>query len=780
MKKETYILPFLALQRITVVPGMVIHFDVNRKKSMNAIEEIMSDTSQGQNMYVATQKNNQTTEPHMADMYEIGTIVEIKQVIKLPNAVMRVVVEGIQKARTKELLTRGDILYAKVESIPDDPVVPGRLESKAMCSNLHELVKLYAIANPMVSRDVLNQLFSVEDIKTLLANILSDFPMDYRDRQHLLEISEISTQFEETARIIAEMTEILRIKEELGQKVSAKVNKNQKDYVMHEQMKAIQEELGENDTDLDAQEYLNRTEQLVASQEVKEKLQKEIRRYKVLSAGSSESNVVRGYIETLLELPWDKQSQDNQDIKRAKEILDKDHYGLHKVKERILEYLAVRTYAGGGSTPVICLVGPPGTGKTSIAKSVARALDREYVRVCLGGVRDEAEIRGHRKTYVGAMPGRMIDALRRAKVKNPVILLDEIDKLSKDYRSDTASALLEVLDSEQNIHFRDHYVELPTDLSQVLFIATANDISEMSRPLLDRMEIIEINSYTVNEKMHIAKEYLIPKQCETAGLARNAVKITDSALLSMIEHYTREAGVRNLERQIMHVCRKAVTEFLEDHQPTDRFVPVKVSGRNLEYYLGKRKYMKDTINRKAQTGIVRGLAWTSVGGDTLQIEVNIMPGKGNLILTGQMGNVMQESAKIALSYVRTLAGKDYIVSENYFETHDFHLHIPEGAVKKDGPSAGITMATALLSAVSGKRVDNNAAMTGEITLRGEVLAVGGLKEKLLAANIAGVKIVFVPLDNKADIEELNEEIIGDMTIVYVAKMRQVIEKIFVA
>lgn len=781
MKKRSFKLPFIALRGICVVPGMVINFDVSRRKSVRAIEEVMNNPAGDQRVFIVAQKNLEASEPKLKDMYKIGTISTVKQVIKLPNGIIRVVVEGEEKAEIDTLLECRDVLYAKVDVIEEDKVKPPALVEKAMCRNLHELLKLYAAANPQTNREIAKQLIETTDINKLVEHFMTEFPIDYADRQKLLEITSLETKFEEIARILAEETEILRIKDDLSQKVTKKVEKNQREYVLREQLKVLHEELDGEDTESEVDEYYSMADKLEASEEVKLRINKEIKRYKTLSSGSAEANVCRGYIETLLDLPWDKTSIDNNDIAKAKKILDGDHYGLEKVKERILEFLAVRAYTDKGDSPIICLVGPPGTGKTSIAKSVARALNKEYVRICLGGVRDEAEIRGHRKTYVGAMPGRIIEGLRAAKVKNPLMLLDEIDKISNDYRSDTSAALLEVLDGEQNKHFRDHYVEQPVDLSQVLFIATANDVSEMPRPLLDRMEIIEINSYTANEKLHIAKDYLIPKQLEKAGLKKNSIRFTDKALYTIMENYVKEAGVRNLERSIAHICRKAVADFLTENpdaagNPSVKFKTVHVNERNLADFLGKKKYRPDSVEGRNESGVVRGLAWTGVGGDTLMIEVNTMPGKGNLQLTGQMGDVMQESAKIAMSYVRSIAASDYGVDGEYFENTDFHLHIPEGAVPKDGPSAGITMTTALLSAVLNKRVRNDIAMTGEITLKGRVLPVGGLKEKMLAAKTAGVKLVIVPEKNRADIEELSEEITGGMKIEYASTFKQVLKK----
>lgn len=780
MKKSYIELPFIALRGINAVPGMVVNFDVSRRKSVHAIEEVMTDASGGQRIFITAQKNIEVSEPKLKDMYQIGTISVIKQVIKLPNSILRVVAEGERRARVKGLLEYNDMLYASLEMLEEDTKKPNDLVEKAMCRNLHELLKLYAAAGPGTGRESIKQLIEINDINKLINRFMMDFPIDYTQRQRLLEMTRLQERFEAVAELLSQETQILRIRDDLSQKVSQKVEKNQREYVLREQLKVIHEELDGEDTQSETDEYYAAADRLEASSEVKERIRKEIKRYKTLSGSSSEASVTRGYIETLLELPWDKMSQDNNNVAKAKAILNEDHYGLEKVKERILEFLAIRAYSDKCDSPVICLTGPPGTGKTSIAKSIARALDRQYVRICLGGVRDEAEIRGHRKTYVGAMPGRIIEALRAAKVKNPLILLDEIDKMSNDYRSDTASAMLEVLDGEQNKSFRDHYVELPVDLSQVLFIATANDVSELPRPLLDRMEIIEINSYTDNEKLHIAKDYLIKKQLAKAGLSGNSLHFTDKAVYTIMEGYVKEAGVRSLERSIAHICRKAVADFLVEcpeaaDNPAIKFRRVNVSEKNIAYYLGKRKYYRDSLGMSDRVGVVRGLAWTSAGGDTLTVEAAVMPGKGNLQITGQVGDVMHESAQIAMSCARSAALKDYDVDSGYFDANDIHIHIPEGAVPKDGPSAGITMAVAVLSAVTGKKVNGRLAMTGELTLKGRVLPVGGLKEKLLAANKAGVKSVLVPKENKADIEELSSEITGNMKIEYVTTLKQVIE-----
>ena len=772
MKKVT--LPTIALRCMTVLPDMVIHFDISRKKSINAVKKAMED---GQKIFLLTQRDEQISDPDKDDLYNVGTVAQIKQIIKLPDSITRVMVEGAYKANVNDVYTENNMLISDITPAEDiNHNLPDELTSKAMVDMIHELLRRFAAVNVRISRDIVNKWLSIYDLQSLFRRVVIDYPMTYINRQHFLEISDVNVFYENLAKLIMEDIEISRIKDELAEKVKAKVNKNQKDYIIREQMKVLSEELDGDGNVSETDEFYERLQKLDADEMIKESISKEIRRYKMLSQGSSEANVERGYIETLLAMPWDKESCDNTDLDRANEILDRDHYGMTKIKERILETLAVRNVCPNADTPIICLVGPPGTGKTSIARSVADALNKEYVRICLGGVKDEAEIRGHRKTYVGAMPGRIIAALKQCKVKNPLMLLDEIDKMSSDYKSDTASALLEVLDSEQNSHFVDHYIELPTDLSKVLFIATANDISQVSRPLLDRMEIIEINSYTKNEKLHIAKEHLIPKQIKKNGLLKKHIRISDKAVEKIIDSYTREAGVRSLEREISKICRKAVRKLYLDGKIIEDFKQVSVTEKNLEEYLGKEKFSNDVVNKKNETGIVRGLAWTSVGGETLEIEVNTMPGGGELILTGQMGDVMKESARIALSYVKSVAcTKKYGVAQKFFEENDIHLHIPEGAVPKDGPSAGVTMATALLSAAAEIPVDAKLAMTGEVTLRGRVLKIGGLKEKLLAAKTAGVKRVVVPKDNMADIEEFDAEITDNIEIVYAEDMSDVLK-----
>ncbi len=772
MEQKTEILPAIALRGLTVLPGMIIHFDISREKSIAALEKAMVGS---QRVFLITQKQGEIQEPEREDLYSVGCIAVAKQLVKLPEHIIRVMVEGLERAQLIHLDTEGSYFLAETEKlIPASELEPlDYITAEAMVRMVKDKLEEYARINPRMIKEVLPNLMMINDLEELLDQTVIQIPWDYRLRQEVLEAPFLTVRYEHVIHSLVREVEVAKIKREFQMKVKAAVDKNQKDYILREQLKVIRRELGEDNVLTDADEYSRQVKALKADKEVKEKLEKEIGRLKTMPGGSQEGNVIRTYIETLLELPWKKASKDNNDIRHAEKILDEDHYGLTKVKERILEYLAVRALTNKGTSPILCLVGPPGTGKTSIARSMARALNKKYVRISLGGIRDEAEIRGHRKTYVGAMPGRLVEGLRQAGVANPLMLLDEIDKVSQDYKGDTSSALLEVLDSEQNVRFRDHYVEVPIDLSQVMFIATANTTQTIPGPLLDRMEVIEVNSYTENEKFHIAKEYLVEKQREKNGLSTKELSFSDHALEKIIHNYTREAGVRNLERRIGDICRKAAREFLEDKRRV-----IKVTETSLEKYLGKEKVTFEDANEEDQVGIVRGLAWTSVGGDTLQIEVNEMPGKGNLQLTGQMGDVMKESAQTALTYVRSVCPK-YAVADDYFEKHDIHIHIPEGAVPKDGPSAGITMAAAMLSAVIGKKVKAKVAMTGEITLRGRVLPIGGLKEKILAAKMAHIKTVLVPEKNRADIAELSKEITKGLEILFVAQMEDVVKNAFV-
>ncbi len=765
-------LPLVALRGLTVLPDMIIHFDLTRKFSKAAVEHAMTETQQ---IFLVAQKNPEQEEPRAEDLYQMGTVALVKQITKLPNDVDRVLVEGLYKAKmTKTNDCEGEYFNAVIEKIEDTQESMDEVEQEAMSRSLKEVFATYVKFYPKIGKS-LGKYFSEPNKLSFLVNqVAINVPLTYEQKQELLETTDLKEQCTLLITMLMNEAQIASIRSQLAAKIKEKIDKNQRDYILREQLDYIRGELGDKDEDSELAQFTEALEKLKADKEVKDKIKKEISRYKTIMGASSESAVERAYIETLLDLPWNKVSKDTIDMDKAEDVLNRDHYGLEKVKERILEYLAVRALTSKGEAPILCLVGPPGTGKTSIAKSIADALNRKYVRICLGGVRDEAEIRGHRRTYIGAMPGRIANGLRQAGVGNPLMLLDEIDKVSSDYKGDTSSALLEVLDPEQNSHFRDHYVELPLDLSKVLFIATANDAGNIPRPLLDRMELIEVGSYTANEKFHIAKEHLLEKELSRNGLSKEQLTISDSALKEIIEHYTREAGVRGLERTIGSICRKAAREILQK-----KSTGVHVTGRNLEKYLGKPRFRADMANESDDVGIVRGLAWTSVGGDTLQIEVNIMAGKGEVVLTGQLGDVMKESAMTGISYIRSIADQ-YKIAPDYFKEHDFHIHIPEGAVPKDGPSAGITMATAVLSAITQIPVKCKVAMTGEITLRGRVLPIGGLKEKLLAAKTAGITKVLVPKDNEKDVEEISREIKAGMEIVYVEHMEEVIENAFAA
>ncbi len=763
------ILPVVALRGMTILPDMVIHFDVSRSPSVKAVEQAML---RDQKVLLVTQRDTGAEQPGPGDLYRIGTIAEIKQVIKLPHGIMRILAQGLERGEICSFERDSEYLEAEVVRFGPETEEFSAAGREAMVRNLLETFHEYCRESGRAGKDLERQAGETTELSRLMSLIMINIPFYYEEKQRLLEAANLSERYELLCVLLNNEIEIMRYKRELQEKVKARVEKNQKEYLLREQLKLIREELGEDTAGSDAEHFTEELQKLKASKEVKGRIQKEIDRFKNIGNNSSESAVLRGYIETLLALPWDKASKDSADIKRSEKILDEDHYGMEKVKERVLEFLAVRTLTKKGSSPILCLVGAPGTGKTSIARSIARALNKKYVRICLGGVRDEAEIRGHRRTYVGALPGRIAAGMRQAGVKNPLMLLDEIDKVSSDFRGDTASALLEVLDSEQNSHFQDHYVEIPMDLSEVLFIATANDTHTIPRPLLDRMELIEVSSYTENEKEHIAREHLIRKQMEKNGLREGQLTISPRALQRLIHSYTREAGVRQLERKLGELCRKAARETLEHDKKS-----VKLTENNLEKYLGKPRYTFDMANETDEVGIVRGLAWTSVGGDTLQIEVNIMPGKGELSLTGQLGDVMKESARTGLSYIRSVSG-DYGIEKEFFQEHDIHIHIPEGAVPKDGPSAGITMATAMLSAITGIPVYASVAMTGEITLRGRVLPIGGLKEKLLAAKSAGIKTVLVPARNKRDVEEISSEIRKGLEIIYVEQMKDVLEAAF--
>lgn len=750
------------------MPEMIVHFDVSRERSIAAIQQAMVEE---QEIFLVAQKSIETENPGQDDVYEIGTVASVKQLIKLSKKVVRVLVEGKNRAVLKKIEETDPYLRAEVEVLEEQEItIPDDLNAEAMMRGLKEIITEYAAKNGKISKESVAEFLDITDLKRLVNEVAANIPLKYKDQQELLEELDFWSRYEKLSLKLVNEMQIMEIKEELQRKVKNKVDKHQKEYLLREQLKVIREELGEDTTFSDADEFEEACSKLDAPEEVKEKLHKEIGRFKNTIGSQAENGVIRTYIETILEMPWNKRAEDNTDINYAKEVLEADHYGLEQVKERILEFLAVRTLTQKGESPILCLVGPPGTGKTSIAKSLARSLKKPFVRISLGGVRDEAEIRGHRKTYVGAMPGRIANGIRTAGVKNPVLLLDEIDKVSTDYKGDTFSALLEVLDSEQNSKFRDHYLEVPLDLSEVTFITTANTLQTIPRPLLDRMEIIEITSYTENEKLHIAIEHLIPKQLEKHGITAEQLSFSKKAIWKIAHNYTKEAGVRQLEREIGNICRKAAKELL-----TTEKEKITVTDRNLHKFLGKEKYSYQMANAAPEVGIVRGLAWTSVGGDTLQIEVNIMPGKGEIMLTGQLGDVMKESARAGISYIRSVS-KKYAIAEDFFEKHDIHVHIPEGAVPKDGPSAGITMATAMLSAVTGKKVRADLAMTGEITLRGRVLPIGGLKEKLLAAKNAGIQTVLIPKENTADVEELSSEITKGLEIIPVETMEEVLKK----
>lgn len=767
MKQPISILPAIALRGTTILPDMIVHFDVSRERSIKAIEAAMLHD---QKIFLVTQKDPEVEKPELSELYQVGTVAYIKQVVKLPHDLLRVLVEGIERAELLGLEQEEPFLKAETALFEPDGAQYTKSLKEAMFRSIQELFQRYCMESGKISKDLAAQIMNITELEELIPQIAVNVPLTYQNKQKILEAVSLENQYEVLAVILNNEIEVLQIGHDLQRKLKARVDKNQRDYILREQLKLIREELGEENTADTAEEYRQKAEALDAPQEVKDKLNKEIDRFKSMNNAAAESSVLSTYIETLLGLPWNKKSEDSTDLKEAWKILEEGHYGLKDVKERIMEFLAVRKLTSGGKSPILCLVGPPGTGKTSIAKSVAEALHKKYVRICLGGVRDEAEIRGHRKTYVGAMPGRITAALSQAGVSNPLMLLDEIDKTSSDYKGDTSAALLEVLDPEQNNHFNDHYVEVPQDLSEVLFIATANDMDGIPRPLLDRMEVIEISGYTENEKEHIAKDHLIPKQLEVNGIPEGKLKIQTPALRKIITLYTREAGVRGLERKIGQICRKAAREIMENDQKK-----VTVNSKNLENYLGKARYSYLMANKKDEVGIARGLAWTQVGGDTLQIEVNVMPGKGELVLTGQLGDVMKESAQAGISYIRSVADK-YGIAPEFFQENDIHVHIPEGAVPKDGPSAGITMATAMLSAIIGREVRADVAMTGEITLRGHVLPIGGLKEKLLAAKYAKIKQVLVPKDNKPDIQEMDAEILDGLKISFVDNMNEVLHE----
>ncbi|MDD7143749.1 endopeptidase La [Bariatricus sp. HCP28S3_C2] len=760
-------MPMVALRGMTIMPEMVVHFDISRKRSIEAVQEAMAGD---QKIFLIAQRDIEVDNPEMKDLYRVGTVATVKQILKLPKQIIRVLVSGEERAVLEHLEVSDPYMRGYIKILDEEtPLLTGELNKEAMVRGLREMYVEYAMRNPKITKDMVNQIQQITDLRKMVNQVAANLPIAYTDLQEILEETDFMKQYELLAFKLVNEVQIMNIRDEIQNKVKERVDKHQREYILREELKLIREELGDDTTLSDAEEFANAVEALEAPEEVKEKLRKEVRRFKNSLQSPAEAGVVRTYIETMLEMPWDKRAEDFTDLTYAKNLLEEEHYGLEEVKERVLEFLAVRALTKKGDSPILCLVGPPGTGKTSIARSLAKALKKPYVRISLGGVRDEAEIRGHRKTYVGAMPGRIANGIKAAGVKNPLLLLDEIDKVSTDYKGDTFSALLEVLDSEQNNKFRDHYLEVPLDLSEVTFVTTANTLQTIPRPLLDRMEVIEISSYTENEKLHIAEEHLIPKQLERHGLTKDQLTISKGVVWKMARNYTKEAGVRQLEREIGNICRKAAKEIFEHDKKR-----IQVTERNLVKYLGKEKYTYQMANAEDEVGIVRGLAWTSVGGDTLQIEVNVMPGKGEIMLTGQLGDVMKESARTGISYIRSISEAQNVPAD-FFEKHDIHIHIPEGAVPKDGPSAGITMATAMFSAITGKKVCADLAMTGEITLRGRVLPIGGLKEKLLAAKNAGIHTVLVPKENTKDVEEISSEITKGLEIIPVAHMREVLE-----
>lgn len=771
MTNQNIVLPAIALRGTTILPGMIVHFDVSKERSVKAIEAAMLHD---QKIFLVTQIDPEVESPDLAGVYHVGTIAYIKQVVKLPQNLFRVLVEGTGRATLVKFEQEFPFIRSEITPVDEEEMQMPEPVMEAMHRSLKELFHRYCMENGKVSKELVAQILNIDNVEELVEQIAVNIPLSYQNKQKILEALTLEERYEVLGAILGNEIEIMQIGRDLQKKVKARIDKNQREYILREQLKLIREELGEDNTADDAEEFKKKLQELQAGDEVKEKISKEIERFKNTNSNVSENAVLRGYIETMLALPWEKKSTDSDDLKEAWKVLQEGHYGLKDVKERVMEFLSVRKLTHKGKSPILCLVGPPGTGKTSIARSIAEAMHKKYVRICLGGVRDEAEIRGHRKTYVGAMPGRITAALQQAGVSNPLMLLDEIDKTSSDYKGDTSAALLEVLDPEQNSRFMDHYIEVPQDLSEVLFIATANDVQGIPRPLLDRMELIEIAGYTENEKEHIAKEHLIPKQMEENGIEKGKLTIQSAALKKIINNYTKEAGVRNLERTIGQICRKTARLIMEEDKKK-----VTVTSKNLSDFLGKEHFNYLMANKKDEIGISRGLAWTQVGGDTLQIEVNVMPGKGELMLTGQLGDVMKESAQAGITYIRSIAS-DYKVEPEFFQENDIHVHIPEGAVPKDGPSAGITMATAILSAIIKKPVRADLAMTGEITLRGRVLPIGGLKEKLLAAKYAKIKEVLVPAENKPDIQELDKEITDGLTITFVSSMKEVLNKALVS
>lgn len=762
-------LPMIIVRGLIVFPKALVHFDMVREKSIAALEEAMAGN---QTAFLTMQRDITLENPQYDDIEKIGTICRIKQVVKMPGGMVRVLVEGVSRAKI-DLIVKSEPYFKTVVSefvCPEDETVSDT-EYEALQRRLVSEFQAYCANNRKLNPEAVFALESIENPSEFTDAVASNLQIKTKDKQLILNTFSVKERMEKLITILARETEILEYDNEINRKVKENIDENQKEYFLREQLKVIQEELGDKDgIGLEIEEYKERLEEVGAPKEVYEKCMQELERMQKMPYGNPEANVIRNYVGWICDLPWAKSTQEKLDLSEARKILDRDHYGLEKVKERILEYLAVKKTTGSLSGPILCLVGPPGVGKTSVARSIAESLGKNYVRISLGGVRDEAEIRGHRKTYIGAMPGRIINALKQAKSNNPLMLFDEIDKMSNDFRGDPASAMLEVLDSEQNNRFRDHYLEVDFDLSKVLFIATANTLETVPRPLLDRMEILELSGYTSEEKFHICKKHLLPKQLAKHGLSGKVLKVSDSAIRAVIDYYTREAGVRSLERKIGDICRKAALKLLEDEgQQT-----IKVTAKNLEDFLGKRIFSVETVSKKNEIGVVTGLAWTQAGGDTLSVEVNVMKGSGKLELTGQLGDVMQESAKAAISYIRSNAAH-LGIDEEFYKNMDIHIHVPEGATPKDGPSAGITIATALASALSGRRVNHEVAMTGEITLRGRVLPIGGLKEKTLAAYRAGIKTILIPAENKKDIDELEKVVKDNVKIIPVTSMDEVLQ-----
>lgn len=768
MSKEINNMPVLPLRGVTVFPEMVMHFDVGREKSLKALEKAMKENEM---ILVVTQRDADIDEPSQSDLYTIGTIAEIKQMAKIGDGQYKVLVKGTTRAKILEM-EDNHYLSAKIE-ILNSEVPEESIEQEALVRNIGDLFEKYAGLNSRITEEVLYGILNLKDSAEMVDIIIGHIVLDVEKKQDILECLDIRERMYKTVQILQDEIEVLSIQKEILAKVKANIDQSQKEYYLREQIKVIQEQLGDKDgLQADLAKYEEKMKALNLPEEVKEKLQKEIKKLKNTPSTSPDSGNIRTYIETILDLPWDKSTKENNELKKAQTILNKEHYGLDKIKERVMEYLAVRKLSKETISPILCLVGPPGVGKTSVARSIAHATGRNYVRISLGGVRDEAEIRGHRRTYVGAIPGRFVYGLTEAKSNNPLMLLDEIDKMSNDFKGDPSAALLEILDGNQNNAFKDHYLEVPVDLSDVLFVATANSLSGIPKPLLDRMEIIEVSSYTVLEKLEIAQKYLLPNQLKKHHLAKSNVKINKNNMLFLIEHYTKEAGVRGLERTIAKICRKAAREMVEDEISSIQITPNK-----LKDYLGAPFFNYEEKNAEPDIGIVRGLAWTSVGGDTLSVEVNSMAGKGQLQLTGQMGDVMKESAKAAMSYIRSNAS-ELGIEEDFYLKKDMHIHIPEGAVPKDGPSAGITMATAMISALTKKAIRADLAMTGEITIRGRVLPIGGLREKLLAAKRAKIKTVVIPVANKRTVEELDSCVTEGLEIVFATTMDDVLQVVF--